>query len=413
MSLTDSNAAAFWAEAESLFPRSRLEQLRATGLDIIEGRREGPYVYDESGQRYLDAFTSAGVYNLGRSHPELVEALRQSMRETDIGNFPIISEQKARLAEALAEFVPGPVECSIFGVTRGEAMDAACKIARGYTRRAELLSVDGGWYGQTGFALSLSERPDRDLYGPLIPDVRSVPFGDLDAARAAINSQTAAVILEPVQAENHCRAATPEYLRGLADLCRMHDALLVADETQTGFGRTGRRFAFEESGVHPDIVLLGEALGGGLFPVSVTMITPRVNTFLNAHPMIHLSTFGGADLGCLVACKALEIYQREQPWRNAAAMGKRLRTGLDRLCEEPDSRVRGVEGQGFLLSLDLGTAAAAQGFCWHTRRCGVLAAPGQVARHTVVVRPSLLITEAQTEELLDALRAAAGRTGVA
>ena len=389
-----------------LFSEARLDCLRETGRDFLEGGREGPYVYDAEGARYIDCIGSAGIYNLGRRQPELIAELRRAMRETDQGNFPLVSAEKAALAKALAGFTPDPLECSVFSVMRGEAMEFACKVARGFTARPELLTVDGGWYGQTGFALSLSQREDKELYGPLVPGVRTMPFGDIEAAKAAVGPKTAAVILEPVQAENHCRRADGAYLKALAALCHARGALLVLDETQTNFGRTGAKFAFERSGVVPDVLILGEALGGGVFPIAATVITQRVNAFMNAHPMIHLSTFGGSDVGCCVAGKALEIYERDKPWLNAAAMGRKLLSGIEELARRDGSPIQGVEGEGLLLSLALGSEECAIGLCRRAAKCGLLVAQGEVAKHMIVLRPSLTISEEQTEEILAALKAA-------
>ncbi len=363
-------------------------------------------MYGEDGRRYIDGVCSAGVFNLGRRPPELAEALRDALRATDQGNFPMVSREKAALAEALAAFTPGALECAVFSVMRGEAVDAACKVARGCTGRPELVTVDGGWYGETGFALSLSERADADAYGPLVPDVCRIPCGDFDAADAAVGAETAAVVLEPVQAENHCRTAAPAYLEHLEALCKTRGALLILDETQTNFGRTGRRFAFEVSSAVPDMLVLGEALGGGMFPIAATLLTQRVNAFLNRHPMIHLSTFGGSDVGCRVASRALELYEEHRPWENAAKMGTLLRARIEALVEQYPGTVGGVAGAGLLLSLDLCVPEKADAFCRAAAEAGLLLLPGKVARHTVLVRPSLLITEAECGAIAGALEAA-------
>lgn len=370
---------------------------------ILEGKRAGAHFFDTDGRRYIDGDSSAGTFNLGRRHPELAEELKRAMRATDQGNFPIISEEKALLAEALAAFVPGALECSLFGVTRGEAFDAACKVVRGFTKRPGLVTVDGGWYGQTGFALSLSQREDRHLFEPLVPGVKVVPFGDLEAADRAIGMDTAAVMLEPMQAENGCRAVDAAYVRGLAELCRAWGALLLFDETQTNFGRTGTPFFFEQVGVEPDVLVLGEALGGGMFPITVTMMTQRVNEFMNDHPLIHLSTFGGSDLGCCVARAALDIYRREEPWKNARAMEAGLRSAFGSLAGDYPSLLLGVNGTGLLLSLQTPSAEIAKKLCRACLNRGLLLAPGKVAKDTVVVRPSLLISEDEAGELVAAL----------
>ncbi len=373
---------------------------------ILEGKRAGAHFFDTDGRKYVDGDSSAGIFNLGRRHPELAEALKSAMRATDQGNFPIISEEKALLAEALAKFVPGALECSLFGVTRGEAFDAACKVARGFTKRPGLVTVDGGWYGQTGFALSLSQRDDKRLFEPLVPGVTTIPFGDLAAAEQAVGADTAAVFLEPMQAENGCRAADLGYAHGLAELCRARGALLVFDETQTNFGRTGTKFYYERLSIEPDVLILGEALGGGMFPITVTMMTPRVNEFLNDHPLIHLSTFGGSDIACRVALAALDLYRREEPWKNAAALEPEFRSAFNALMGDFPRLLTGVQGAGLLFALQTPWAEMANKLARTCLNRGLLVAPGRVAKNTVMVRPSLLITEDEAGELVAALQLA-------
>lgn len=373
------------------------------GLAITESRREGAYIYDQQGTRYLDAISGAGMYNLGRRRGELIEELKRAARETDQGNFPIISQEKAALAEALAGFVPGNLECAIFSVGRGEAFDAACKIARGHTGRPGLVALEGGWHGESGFALSLSQRVDKDCYGPLMPACRTIPACDLAMLEAALTKEVAAFFLEPVQAENGCRVLPRDYVGECARLCHAREILLVVDETQTNFGRAGARFAFEFMGVEPDIVILGEALGGGLFPIAATMLTQRVNRFLNAHPLIHLSTFGGSDVGCRVATRALALYEEEEPWVNAAAMGIRFRNSI---AAKVAPRIREVRGRGLLQAVVLNDEAAALDYCRRLAAEGVLALPGAVARNTVILRPALTLTESDVDALAAAVVAA-------
>ena len=394
-------------------PTSEMIRTEAKGLLppgselVVEGRREGAWVWDLEGRRFLDCVGGRGLYNLGRRHPALVETLRAALHQTDQGNFPMISKEKADLAQALTELVDGGLEGVVFGVMRGEAMDFACKVARGFTERRTLVTVDGGWYGETGFALTLSAREDKGRFGPLIPGVRTIAQGDLEAAHDALTTDAAALIIEPIQAENHCRTAEHAYLRGLQQLCHKNGTLLVFDETQTGFGRTGARFASSLSGVVPDILVLGEALGGGLFPISATLLTARVKGFMDEHPLIHLSTFGGSDLGCRVAARALELYQELEPWRNARQQGRRVRAVVAELAATGAGGLRSVAGEGLLLSLELADPAEATRWFEALAAEGVLVARGEVARHTIVLRPSLLLMSAEADELIRALRAVA------
>ncbi len=389
-----------------LFSPAMLTELKRNGLDIIESKREGSLVFDENGKRYIDCHSSGGAFNLGRHHAELAQELNVALTQTDQGNFPMISKEKAMLAQTLSEFIPGPLECSVFSVMRGEPVECACKVSRGFTGRQELITVDGGWYGETGFALTLSERVDKDTYAPLIPNTKTIAFNDIEQAKQAISSNTAAVILELTQAENHCRTIDKNYLSTLRSLCDRHGALLIFDETQTGFGRTGKRFAFESYAIQPDILIVGEALGGGMFPICATVLTQRVNAFLNDHPMIHLSTFGGSDLGCRVATKALKVYEQAHPWDNASAIGAELKKALENLSTQHEATLRSVAGQGLLLSLQLKSEQAATDFCRELSIAGVLAQTGKVARNTVLLRPSLLLSKQEADDLLLAVATA-------
>ncbi|PKL37547.1 MAG: hypothetical protein CVV44_14455 [Spirochaetae bacterium HGW-Spirochaetae-1] len=388
---------------ETYFSSSQRAVLESRGHAIVEDRREGDYIYDLNGKKYIDCISSLSIHNLGRRPSAVVDELRKAIHDTDQGNFPMISKEKAALAEKISRFVPGKLECTVFSVIRGESIDFACKLARGFTGRQEFLTVDGSWFGQTGFALSLSDRKDREFYGPLIPGIRQLPFGDIESARKMITRKTAAVFIEPVQAENNCRQAGKEYLQVLRSLCTKKGAVLVFDETQSGMGRTGNKFAFEESGVIPDVLVIGESLGAGVFPIAATVFTQRLNKFMNAHPMIHLSTFGGSDIGCRVASKALDEYDRLKPWDNAAGNGKMLRDGLESLKNSFPGKIKSLDGRGLLLSMDFGTSEKALAFCRAAADRGLLVCPGDVARSSIIFRPGLLIGNTTITEILQAV----------
>ncbi|MBF0451848.1 MAG: aminotransferase class III-fold pyridoxal phosphate-dependent enzyme, partial [Candidatus Magnetomorum sp.] len=191
-----------YEEAKTLFSEGLVDHLKAKGLDVIEKQSEGIYINDINGTRFIDCYSAASTYNLGRKNKTVVDSLTSAAKKTDCGNFILVSEEKADLSRKLACFVAGNLSCALFTVVRGEAMDAACKLARGYTGKTWLISVDGGWYGHTGFAMSLSERIDKKRYGRLIPDQAIVEFNNIKAAKKVINKNTAAFILEPVQVEN-------------------------------------------------------------------------------------------------------------------------------------------------------------------------------------------------------------------
>lgn len=389
------------ADGKGILPE-QFEQIRALGHEIVEARREGSYIYDPGEQKYIDCISSAGIFNLGRRPGKIAEALKSAVRKTDQGNFPMISIEKAALAKRLAEFTPGDLECTVFSVIRGESIDFASKLARGYTKRKELIFVDGSCFGQTGFALSLSDHQGKDNYGDLIPEVTKIPFGDLKAAEKMITSKTAAVFIEPVQAENGCRTAEIAYIQGLSSLCQHKKTLLVFDETQTGMGRCGAKFACEKAGVTPDVLVIGEALGGGMFPIAATVFTQKLNRFLNAHPMIHLSTFGGSDIGCRTAIAALDEYEAVRPWENAEEKGIRLIYGLKALMKEYPGKIKSVQGDGLLIGLTFIHESDAICFCKKAASNGIIITRGEISKTSVVFRPSLLISEKDVEDIITA-----------
>jgi putrescine aminotransferase len=372
---------------------------------IIEEARNGAYITDAHGAKYIDCYSSASTYNLGRRNERLVARLKQAIHETDQGNFVMISEEKALLARKISEFVPGPLDCSLFGVTRGESMDAACKLARGATGRPGLITVDGGSYGDTGFALSLSEHKLKKDFGDLIPGIVSVPSGDQTAAEAAIGRNAAAFILEPVQAENHCRSIDTSYIKHIRRLCDKAGVCLIFDESQTGFGRTGKRFAFEHYGVYPDILVVGEAITGGMFPMTAMVFTKKLKRFFDVHPLIHLSTFGGHDVGCLVAAAALEEYEKARPWENALLQGTTIMNELRSVMASNDC-IKSMSGLGLLISLALSSAETANRFCLSASKNGILVRKGTVDNCCVLIRPSLLITADEVKFIIQGIKAA-------
>jgi putrescine aminotransferase len=388
--------------AEKVFSKSLIRTMAEQGHDFLEGLREGAYVFDENGNRYLDCYTSAGTFNLGRKNKTIAASLKKAIFETDQGNFVMPSQEKALLARRISRFMPGNLECVLFGVTRGESMDAALKLARGFTGRSGIVTVDSGCYGETGFALSISQRKGKEQFGALIPDVHAVPFGDMAAARTAAESKPAAFVMEPIQAENHCRTASNDYYAEVRALCDRYGIKLIFDETQSGFGRTGRKFFFEHTGTLPDILIVGEAITGGIFPMTAIIFTPELKAFFDMHPLIHLCTFGGHDLGCRAAMEALDEYDRQSPWDNAHLLGEKLLKDFQALAEK-NAALQSVSGKGLLISLKLQSGEAAFDFCRKASGNGLLVNPGKIDESCVVLRPSLLIGQAEATFIADTI----------
>ncbi len=382
----------------------KVRTLKNAGLDIIEGRREGALVWDICGKEYVDCITAAGSFNVGRRNPEVVKALKDALDEYDIGVFLLASGPKARLAKKLAEITPGELKCTMFGVGGGEANDFAIKLARGYTMKREIVSVHNCYHGHTGLSLAaIGREAFRKPFEPLTPHFKRVPLNDIAAMEAAVSDDTAAIIIEPILGEGGIHVARDEYLRDLRRLCDEREILLIFDEIQTGWCRTGRMFACEHSGVVPDIMTVAKSLGGSIYPISATIYKEKLQDFLVAHPFIHLSTFGGADLGCIVALKAIEVMERERLWEHAEKMGRRFFEGFAELREKHGDILLEYRGRGLMMGLQYTDSSHGPRMSFQLAQRGVMALYSGNEPSVMRLMPSLVITPTLVDRVLEAL----------
>lgn len=324
------------------------------GMDFIMGRRDGPWLYDLDGEKRLyNLHCNGGVFNLGHRNSELIDLLKQSLDELDIGNHHLISRERAELAGMLSDLMPGDLNVTVFGVSGGESVDLAIKVARGYTGKSRIISAKGGYHGHTGFALAAGDEKYRSAFGPPASGFIQVPFGDLDALKDECNDETAAVILETVPATLGIVVPSAEYLQGVRALCDERSILLIMDEVQTGLGRTGKLWAFDHFDIIPDIVVLGKGLSGGVYPITATVLREALETVFHKDPFIHISTFGGAELGCRVAMRVLEISSSSEFLTNVNQLARRMKTGLDALSDKHAKYFRGVRHLGLMMGLEL------------------------------------------------------------
>ncbi len=343
--------------------RRHLAQTSSAPLGIVVARARGAWIEDTRGRRYLDLLSGMGVANLGHGNAAVVRAcaaqLRRHLHVMVYGEY--VLESQARLAARLAALAGPGFERVYFTNSGTEAIEGALKTARKHTGRSGLVGFSLGFHGDTLGALSVGGNPRyRDPFLPLLPGAVVLPWQDAAALRA-IDRRVAAVVIEPVQAEGGVRIADPAYLRVLRDRCREVGALLVFDEVVTGCGRTGSLFAFEQSAVRPDLLVLAKALGGGL-PLGAFLGPERVlSTLRHDPPLAHVTTFGGHPLSCAAALAALdETVARDLPAR-AAVSGARLLDGLERLAERHPV-VTAVRGAGMLLALELRSPRATRRF---------------------------------------------------
>ncbi len=332
----------------------KAEFFRKYHMDFVMGRREGPYLWDLDGRKRLfNLHCNGGVFNLGHRHSELVELLKTTVTELDIGNHHLMSRARADLARKLSDLMPGDLNYTVFGVGGGEAVDLAFKVARGYTHRIKIISARGGYHGHTGLALAAGDEKYRRPFGPAAPGFQQVPFGNLPALEAQLDRDTAAVILETVPATLGMPIPSLTYLSGVRRLCSANDTLLIMDEVQTGLGRTGKLWGFEHYNIIPDIVVIGKGLSGGIYPISATIIREPLESVFHDDPFIHISTFGGAEIGCRIAQRVLEISAGPDFLAHVNHLAEAFRSGVADLKLKHGKFLKGLRQLGLMMGLEL------------------------------------------------------------
>lgn len=317
-------------------------------LDIVHA--EGCWLTARDGRRYLDLVAGLAVNNTGHRHPAVVQAIKDQcdryLHVIPYGEF--IQEPQVRFAERLAGLLPAGLDAVYFVNSGTEGIEGALKLAKRVTGRTRLIGCRKSYHGSTHGSLSLTDNEAKKYRNrPLLPDTRHIRFNepaDLDL----IDAQTAAVVVEPIQGDAGVRVPAPEWMQTLRSRCTEVGALLVFDEVQTGFGRTGKLFALEHTGVVPDILVLGKALGGGL-PMGAFIASRERMALLTHDPMLgHITTFGGHPLPCTAGLAALEVLLKDGLVTNARKMGGRFRQQL------VHPAIREVRGEGLMLAVDLG-----------------------------------------------------------
>lgn len=342
------------ALAERHLCPGRVRTFGALGVDLVIGRREGYRIWDLDGRELLDLHLNGGVFNLGHRNPELVATLCSALDSWDVGNHHFPSGPRAELAAELARLTPGDLQYAVFASGGGEAIDLAIKTARHATKRRRVVSIAKGYHGHTGLALAAGdERFSRMFLSEGPPgEFAQVPWNDLDAMRGALAANdVAAVVIETIPATFGFPPPAPGYLAGVKALCERHGALYVADEVQTGLGRTGTLWAIEQHDVVPDLLVTGKGLSGGLYPIAATVLSPRVAGWLDEDGWGHVSTFGGAEIGCVVAKRVLDVTTRAEVVANVKETARELREGLDAVrARHPDWFVE-IRQSGLVIGL--------------------------------------------------------------
>lgn len=389
--MTDPGATAARADAlaaiQAREARHFLPVVKRLPVALVEGR--GSRVRGVDGREYVDLTGGWGVVAIGHCHPELVEAIAaQAGRLMQTTNL-FYTLPQLDLVERLVRITPDALTRAFLVSSGAEAMEGALKLAHRATGRRHFLATHGSFHGRTLGALSvIGQAKHRDRYAALLPEQDFVPFGDLAAARAAVGDATAAIVVEPIQGEGGVNVPPPGYLAGLRELCDATGALLVADEIQTGIGRTGRWLGVDHEGVVPDILTLGKGLGGG-FPVAGFMTTEAVAR--TVEPGDHGGTYAGNPLACAAADAVLRVIERDGLVERAAALGARLLARLSNFAAEWPERAEGARGRGLLAGLVLRDESLAATLPLRALERGVLV--NVTAGRVVRIFPALNIPE--------------------
>lgn len=363
-------------------------------LALVRG--SGAHAWDEDGREYIDCMTGHGVALLGHCNPAVAAAISAQARRLITCPESLYNDVRARYLERLVGVAPAGLSRAFLCNSGTESVEAALKLARLATGRSGVIATMKGFHGRTMGALSATwEKKYRSPFEPLVPGFRHVPYNRLDSLEQAIDEHTGAVLLEPVQGEGGVTPADPEYLRGARALCDERGALLIMDEVQTGFGRTGRLFACEHSGVRPDLLCLAKAIAGGI-PMGAVLLGEAVG---NIKPGVHGTTFGGNPLACAAALATLQEIESQ----NLVAAAERKGTWLlDRLSRIDARVIRQVRGLGLMIGIELRQRVTPYLKALMAR--GVLALP---AGKTVLrLLPPLVISDQDLSTVADAIEAA-------
>lgn len=342
------------AKYEKFVNPAMAKLFRFMGLSTVEWGADGSIIRDIDGKEYIDCLGGYGVFSVGHRHPLVVEAVKKQLDIMPLSSKVLFNKPMADLSALLAEITPGELQYSFIGNSGTEAVEGALKLARIHTGRTNIISTINSFHGKTFGALSATGRDlFRDPFTPLLSGFEHVPFNNIEAMKQKINTETAAVILEPIQGEGGIIVPSDDYLLAVRKLCDENGALLICDEVQTGLGRTGKMFAVDHYQVVPDIITTAKALGGGVMPIGAFTATEKVWEKFVTSPFIHTSTFGGNPLACVAAIASIGVLKDEQLVERAATNGAYFIDKLTQLQQAFPDVIEEVRGKGLIIGIEL------------------------------------------------------------
>lgn len=371
-------------------------------LPIVISEAEGVWVKDPEGNKFMDMLSAYSAVNQGHRHPKIIQALKDQADRVTLTSRAFHNDQLGPWYELITKL--SGKEMALPMNTGAEAVETAFKAARRWAYdvkgvaedQAEIIACEGNFHGRTMTAVSLSSDPEyKRGFGPMLPGIKLIPYGDLEALKAAITPNTAAFMMEPIQGEAGIVIPPTGFMKAAKELCEQHNVLFIADEIQAGLARTGRMFASEWEDVNPDMYILGKALGGGVFPISCVVADRDVLGVFN--PGSHGSTFGGNPLACAVSIASLEVLVDEELAKRSEELGNYFKEELQKISHPS---IKEVRGRGLFIGLELHEAA--RPYCEQLKELGLLCKE----THDTVIRfaPPLVITKEELDWALERIK---------
>jgi putrescine aminotransferase len=376
----------------------------------LEWSGQGSVLQDLLGREYIDCLGGFGIFSAGVNHPKVVKAVTDQMQRMALNSQELLEPWRAALARVLAEVTPGDLQNSFFINNGTDAIEGAIKLTRLYTRRNTFISTIGGFHGKSMGALSLMGKASfREPFQSGLQDVRFVPYGDAQALEdefrrcEAVGVQIAGVVLEPVQGEAGGVVPPADFFPRARDLCTRYGALLIADEIQTGMGRTGKLWGVDHWNVVPDIMCIGKSIGGGVMPLSAFISTPAIWEVMVPNPIIHSTTFGGNPLACAAGIAAIQVTIEEDLPGQAAMKGEFLLRELGCLRDRYPQVLKAAQGKGLLIGMEFPVQEIGWQVASGLFKRGVLVAGTYSKAQVIRIEPALAIPMELLQEMLNRL----------
>ena len=382
----------------------------STDYTAVEWKDSGVHFTDIYGKDFIDCLGGYGIYNVGHRHPKVMAAVINQLKRQALHSQELLDPLRAMLAKLVAMITPGDLQYSFFTNSGTESVEGALKLARLHSKRSGFIATIGAFHGKSLGSLSATSKyVFREPFLPLIPGFRHVPYGDADAlekeiaSAAFVGEDIAAVILEPIQGEGGVIIPPDSYFPQVREICDRYGVLLIADEIQTGMGRTGKLFGIEHYGVVPDIMCLAKSFGGGVMPVGAFVSTKEIWEEMTPNPFIHTTTFGGNPIACAAAIAAINVVLEERLPEQAAEKGNYFIPKLIDLMSNYKNICAEGRGRGLLIGMEFTSNEAGYEVAKGLFERGILVAGTLINAKTVRIEPPLTITKAELDKVLEVL----------